>query len=76
MHYLCLIYVLKSSNYLSNVPSYVKTWKLSAVIHDRCSKHISGQEVTWDLRLLSQESHSGCVAGRDLHHCNMCFHMV
>lgn len=56
MHYLCLIYVLKSSDYLSNVPSYVKTWKLSAVIHVTCSKHISGQEVMGDHRSLSQES--------------------
>lgn len=54
MHYLCLIYVLRSSNYLSNVPSYVKTWKLSAVTHDTCGKHISGQEVTGDLLSLSQ----------------------
>lgn len=56
MHYLCLIYVLRSSNYLSNVPSYVKTWKLSAVTHDTRSKHISGQEVTGELCSLSQES--------------------
>lgn len=56
MHYLCLIYVLRSSNYLSNVPSYVKTWKLSAVTHDTRSKHISGQEVAGDLGSLSQES--------------------
>lgn len=33
MHYLCLIYVLRSSNYLSNVPPCVKTWKLSAAAH-------------------------------------------
>lgn len=56
MHYLCLIYVLKSSDYLSNVPSYVKTWKLSAVIHDTCSKHISGQEVMGDQHSLSDKS--------------------
>lgn len=56
MHYLCLIYVLRASIYLSNIPSYVKTWKLSAVTHDTCSKHISGQEVTGDLHSLSQES--------------------
>lgn len=56
MHYLCLIYVLKSSNYLSNVPSYVKTWKLRAVIHDTSSKHISGQEVTGDHHSLSQKN--------------------
>lgn len=46
MHYLCLIYVLRSANYLSNVPTYVKTWKLRAVTHDTCSKHISGWKVT------------------------------
>lgn len=56
MHYLCLICVLRSSNYLSNVPSYVKTWKLSAVTHDTRSKHISGQEATGDLGSLSEES--------------------
>lgn len=56
MHYLCLIYVLRSSNYLSNVPSYVKTWKLSAVTHDTPCKHISGQDVTGDLHSLSRWS--------------------
>jgi len=66
MHYLCLIYVLRSSNYLSNVPSQVKTWKLSAVTHGARREHISGQEVTGDLRAMSQDTcHPDCVAGSD-----------
>lgn len=69
MHYLCLIYVLKSSDYLSNVPSYVKTWKFSAVIHDACSKHISGHEVMGDQRSLSRTSL--VRARRDMGCCNM-----
>lgn len=53
MHYLCLIYVLRSCNYSSNVPSHVKTWKLSAVTHHTHSETDQWTEVAGDLQSLS-----------------------
>lgn len=57
------------SNYLSNIPSYVKIWKLSAVTHDTHSKHISGQEVTGDFQSLSHKK----VSSRRLCDRRSCF---
>lgn len=40
MHNLCLIYVLRSCDYSSNVPSYVKTRDPSAVAHSQPKRSV------------------------------------
>lgn len=40
MHYLCLIYVIRSCDYSSNVPSHVKTREPSAVAHSQPNRSV------------------------------------